>query len=78
MQALLDLIFAVEGSVSEAAKHLGYLIYALSIIFLFGCCWACEASVVNMTFKGCIVYDLEGHLRVKIYFLPKWAIVFTC
>lgn len=26
MQALLDLIFAVEGSVSEAAKKLGYFI----------------------------------------------------
>lgn len=36
MQALLDLIFAVEGSVSEAAKHLGYLIYALSIFFYLG------------------------------------------
>lgn len=26
MQALLDLIYAVEGSVSEAAKKLGYFI----------------------------------------------------
>jgi len=32
MQALLDLIFAVDGSVSDAAKYLGYLIYDLSIM----------------------------------------------
>jgi len=36
MQALLDLIFAVEGSVSEAAKYLGYLIFALSMSFSWG------------------------------------------
>jgi hypothetical protein len=29
MQALLDLIFAVEGSVSEAAKFLGYANFSL-------------------------------------------------
>jgi hypothetical protein len=39
MQALLDLIFAVEGSVADAAKYLGYLIYALiSIIIISFVC----------------------------------------
>ena len=37
MQALLDLIFAVEGSISEAAKYLGYLTYTLCLIFVFLC-----------------------------------------
>lgn len=42
MQALLDLIFAVEGSVSEAAKFLGYVLLYMIVsssgdarIFLF-------------------------------------------
>ncbi|RWW37062.1 hypothetical protein BHE74_00057874 [Ensete ventricosum] len=34
MQALLDLIFAVEGSVSETAKILGYIVYGS---FLYPC-----------------------------------------
>lgn len=34
MQALLDLIFGVEGSVSEAAQRLGYTTYKAFFHFL--------------------------------------------
>lgn len=35
MQALLDLIFAVEGSVADAAKKLGYVISSYKSYILF-------------------------------------------
>jgi len=34
MQALLDLIFAVEGSVADAAKKLGYVFFEICIKLL--------------------------------------------
>lgn len=58
MQALLDLIFAVEGSVSDAAKYLGYLIYALRIIYLF--IWVSLVMWSLVSYYG--IYDLGGHL----------------
>ncbi|KAK6163927.1 hypothetical protein DH2020_000791 [Rehmannia glutinosa] len=38
MQALLDLIFAVEGSVSDAAKKLGYMIQCFES-YCYPCLW---------------------------------------
>lgn len=35
MQALLDVVFAVEGSVAEAAKFLGYMTYCPMTILHF-------------------------------------------
>lgn len=38
MKALLDLLYAVDGSVSEAAKLLGYVMYGLVSFFYMHSC----------------------------------------
>lgn len=70
MQALLDLIYAVEGSVSEAAKILGYIIFYLFIyiisIFLWTIAFELETDkMILFLYINAFLeeYDMHSFMR---------------